>query len=133
MKDIRTIVEGIAHLKPFPQSLHQVMGLAQDPETDANSLSEAISRDPSLTANLLKDANSAYYGRSRKIETAHQAVVFLPVATGWNESCRAGFAPAEKTAPCHGARQSKIKLQISYPTKGLGYIFFSLSFASITQ
>jgi hypothetical protein len=25
------------------------------------------------------------------------------IATGWSESCRAGFAPAEKTAPLHGA------------------------------
>ena len=26
-----------------------------------------------------------------------------PIATGWSDSCRAGFAPARKTAPSHGA------------------------------
>jgi hypothetical protein len=27
-----------------------------------------------------------------------------PIASGWSVSCRAGFAPAGKTAPLHGAR-----------------------------
>jgi len=26
-----------------------------------------------------------------------------PIATGWSDSCRAGFAPTEKTVPLHGA------------------------------
>ena len=28
-----------------------------------------------------------------------------PIASGWSESCRVGFAPTEKTPPYHGARQ----------------------------
>ena len=28
-----------------------------------------------------------------------------PIATGWSNTCRAGFKPAWKTAPSHGARK----------------------------
>ena len=77
MNDIRTIVKGIARLKPMPQVLHQIMDLARDSDADTARLAEAVACDPVLTANLLKDANSSYYGRSSRFETVQQAVVFL--------------------------------------------------------
>lgn len=84
MKDITTIIKGIARLKPIPQTLHQVMDMAREPEVDMPRLAEAIARDPILTANLLRDANSAYYGRAGKFETVHQAVVFLGTVEVFN-------------------------------------------------
>ncbi|MFO7714235.1 HDOD domain-containing protein [Desulfosarcina sp.] len=90
MTDIKTIAQGIARLKPIPQSFHQIMALARDPDADMPRLAEAVSRDPVLTANLLKDANSSYYGRPGKFETVHQAVVFLGTAEVFNLVLMAG-------------------------------------------
>ncbi len=80
MNDIRTIVGGIARLKPFPRAFHRIMQLAREPNVDLGRLADAIACDAALTANLLKDANSAYYGRPGRFETVNQAVVFLGTA-----------------------------------------------------
>ena len=77
MNDIQTIVKGISRLKPLPQAFHQIMTLAKDSQVEMERLADAVALDPILSANLLKDANSAYYGRSGSFETVHQAVVFL--------------------------------------------------------
>lgn len=77
MKKIKAIIKGISGLKPFPQTLREIMMLTQDPNPDMHELADIIAKDPVLTANLLKDANSAYYGCSGKFETVHQIVVFL--------------------------------------------------------
>jgi len=77
MIDIARIAGTIAALKPISQVIHKVMALVEDKECDLEKLSEVISCDPTLTANLLKKANSAYYGLSGRFQTVHQAVVFL--------------------------------------------------------
>ncbi len=79
MSDIKTIVQGIGRLKPISKSVHQVMALAQQPEPDMLAVVEAIARDPILTANVLKQANSSFYGRPGRFETVRQAVVFLGI------------------------------------------------------
>lgn len=100
MKDMEAIVEGITRLKPIPKSLQPMMELAKDPEVDMDRLTEAVSQDPVLIANLLKDANSAYYGRSGKFETVNQAVVFLGTAEVFNlvlmAGCRDTLAAAQE-------------------------------------
>ena len=100
MNDMEAIVEGITRLTPIPRSLQQIMELAKDPDVDMDRLTEAVSQDPVLIANLLKDANSAYYGRSRKFETVNQAVVFLGTAEVFNlvliSGCRDTLAAAQE-------------------------------------
>lgn len=102
MSDIQAIVKGIARLKPFPQTLHRILELARDPKLRMPDLAEAISNDPMLTANILRDVNSAYYGRTRKCETVHQAVVYL------------GVSEVINLALMGGARQNLIDEQPGY-------------------
>jgi putative nucleotidyltransferase with HDIG domain len=77
MMDIQRIVKGIARLKPIPHVVNKIMTITQDPDSSIRELSEIISFDAMATANLLKAANSAYYGCSKKFDSIHQAIVFL--------------------------------------------------------
>jgi putative nucleotidyltransferase with HDIG domain len=53
------------------------MHLSRDPECSADTLTNVISKDQALTANLLKLCNSAYYGIPRTIASVKQAIMFL--------------------------------------------------------
>jgi putative nucleotidyltransferase with HDIG domain len=77
MMDIQRIVKGIARLKPIPHVVNKIMALTQDPDSSMAQLAEVISFDAMATANLLKAANSAYYGRSKQFDSIRQAIVFL--------------------------------------------------------
>lgn len=75
--DIRSKILSVSELYTLPQTLVEVLRVADAPETSAYDLSRIILRDAPVTARLLKMANSAMYGRSGKINTVHQAVVLL--------------------------------------------------------
>ncbi|MBW2644281.1 MAG: HDOD domain-containing protein [Deltaproteobacteria bacterium] len=77
MNDIESIIKKIDGLKPIPQVASKVMSIAEDPESSMSDLSEVIIYDTAVTANLLKVANSAYFGLSEKVDSVHQAIVLM--------------------------------------------------------
>ncbi len=77
MDNVKAIINKIERLKPVPQVAHKVMSIAEDPDSSMGDLAEVIRYDPAFTANLLKVANSAYFGRPGKFESIHQTTVFL--------------------------------------------------------
>ena len=77
MMDIQKIIKSIAGLKPIPHVVNKIMAITRDPDSSMAQLSEVISYDAMATANLLKAANSAYYGCAKKFDSIHQAIVFL--------------------------------------------------------
>ena len=77
MYDITSIIEKIGELKPIPQVANKIMSIVEDPESSVTELTEVIKYDSSVTANLLKVANSAYFGRPEKFNSIHQAIVYL--------------------------------------------------------
>ncbi len=121
MNHIKTIVSGIARLKPIPQTVHRIMHLAQNPDTDTDELAKAVACDPMLTANLLKDANSAYYGRPGKFETVQQAVVFL------------GAVETVKLVLIAGCRDNLSKAQGGYDLQEGELWRYSLSSATLAK
>jgi HD-like signal output (HDOD) protein len=54
-----------------------MIDLVDNPKTSAASLARLISTDQSLTAKILKLANSAYYGFPREISTVNMAIVVM--------------------------------------------------------
>ncbi len=76
-RDIGAIIAEIDSLKPFPRVAHKVMEAAGNPESSMSEITALIQYDPALTANLLKACNSAYFGLSKKVDSLHQAVVYL--------------------------------------------------------
>ncbi len=77
MIEIKRIVKGIARLKPIPQVVNKIMAIVEDPDSSVRELSEVVAYDSAATANLLKVANSAYYGCPGQFDSVHQAIVFL--------------------------------------------------------
>jgi HD-like signal output (HDOD) protein len=61
-------------LPTLPEVAVKVRQAADNPEVNLMQMSEVISQDPSLSARMIKVANSAIMGRAVKVSTLHQAV-----------------------------------------------------------
>ena len=63
---------------PSPPAIAlQIVALAGDPEIDVARVASTISKDPGLTAKVLRVANSPLYSKRRKSENLRQALVAL--------------------------------------------------------
>jgi len=61
----------------LPTVVTQVMEITADPESSAEDLMKVIIPDQSLTATILKIANSAFFGFMRKVSSLQQALMVL--------------------------------------------------------
>ena len=61
----------------MPASITEVIAACDDHDMTVGQLSQVVLRDQSLTANILKLANSSFYGHSRRVTTVTEAVVML--------------------------------------------------------
>ncbi len=71
------ILAKVRSIPVLPSSASDVLALAQDPEVSLERLCQAVERDTALTANVLRLANSAYFGSPRSVDTVRQALVRL--------------------------------------------------------
>jgi putative nucleotidyltransferase with HDIG domain len=62
------------HLVPAPQVLPQILPLLNQPNADTNTVVELIGYNQSLTGNVLRVCNSAYFSRGTPIDTLQHAV-----------------------------------------------------------
>jgi HD-like signal output (HDOD) protein len=74
---IKDIILNAKDLPAMPHVASKVLELAGSPETTANRLQKVIQDDQAMAARILKIANSALYGCSRKIKTLTEAIVML--------------------------------------------------------
>jgi HD-like signal output (HDOD) protein len=75
------IIKSVKSLPPLPETVAKVQQACADPMSGVAQLTKIIERDPMLTANLLKAANSPLYGFAREIKTLAQAVSLFGFAT----------------------------------------------------
>ncbi|QJR80302.1 HDOD domain-containing protein [Alteromonas pelagimontana] len=61
-------------LPTLPAIALKVRKAADDPDINLNAMGDVIGQDPSLSARMIKIANSAYLGRSVKVNSISQAV-----------------------------------------------------------
>ena len=61
----------------MPGAAVQLLALIEDPDINVSQIESTLQRDAGLTANLLKLANSAYFGIPSKIGSVRQAVLLL--------------------------------------------------------
>lgn len=61
-------------LPTLPEIAIKIREAADDPEANLMAMAEVIAQDPALSARMVKVANSAFMGRSVKVETLNQAV-----------------------------------------------------------
>jgi HD-like signal output (HDOD) protein len=77
MHDITKIIDHIDRLKPIPKVAHRIMSIAEDPLSSMADLAAVIKYDQAITANILKVANSPYFGLRRKVDSIQQAITYL--------------------------------------------------------
>jgi putative nucleotidyltransferase with HDIG domain len=75
--DLNALIEQAYNLEPLPASAARLAGLVADPDSTLASITEVIRLDPSLTARVLRGANSARSAVRDPITTAHDAVIRL--------------------------------------------------------
>ncbi len=68
-------------MPPLPQSISQILELTKCSKSSAHDLTKVCERDPKLTVNMLKLANSPSYGFTRKISAISHAIVCLGLDT----------------------------------------------------
>jgi HD-like signal output (HDOD) protein len=77
-EDLFEIVE---RMPAFPQSVHRIMELTSDIDSDPKLLVEVIQHDPILVMKILRLVNSSYFGLAQKVTSINQAVVYIGVNT----------------------------------------------------
>jgi len=75
--DIKALIANVDALPALPGVAAQALAVFNNPKATHRDLADIISTDQSLVAGILKLANSAYYGFSRKIATVNDAIVLL--------------------------------------------------------
>jgi putative nucleotidyltransferase with HDIG domain len=71
------ILASIRSLPTFSQTVVQLAQLLRDEEAGPNEYEAIVQLDLALTANLLRMANSAYFGFARKISNVREAITLL--------------------------------------------------------
>jgi putative nucleotidyltransferase with HDIG domain len=77
MIDPKEIIAGIKQLPAFSTTIVRLTALMQNPQVEPAQFEAIIQHDIGVTANLLRVANSAYYGFSRKIVSVREAITLL--------------------------------------------------------
>jgi putative nucleotidyltransferase with HDIG domain len=73
----KLLVLELLELPTLSSVLNRVLKVAGDGRSGASDMAEVISKDQSLTTNILKIANSAYFGLSQQVPTVARAIVVL--------------------------------------------------------
>jgi HD-like signal output (HDOD) protein len=74
-RPLEDAIAGIRRLPTLPTVVAQILNVAADPDSSALDLARYIAADQSLSANLLRLVNSAYYGFPRQITSITTAIV----------------------------------------------------------
>jgi putative nucleotidyltransferase with HDIG domain len=77
LSGVARLIEEIEDLPTLPDIVQRVSQIADNPDSSAADLAEAISTDGSISAKLLRLANSPAFGFSRQISQVKDAVTLL--------------------------------------------------------
>ncbi|MCE9500042.1 MAG: HDOD domain-containing protein, partial [Leptospira sp.] len=82
MKDkVDSILNDINKLPSVSGVVIKIMEMARNPSVSIQDLSAEISKDPSITAAIIKLSNSAYYRASKPIKTVQESLMTLGIRT----------------------------------------------------
>ncbi|MEI6808453.1 MAG: HDOD domain-containing protein [bacterium] len=71
------LVLGIRELPAIPGMIAETLRIVDDPSASSVEIESVVGRDQSLTARVLRVANSAAFGFPRQIESVREAIVIL--------------------------------------------------------
>jgi putative nucleotidyltransferase with HDIG domain len=99
---VDVLIEELERLPAQPSVAVRTVWVADQPHSSSKDLAAALTADPSLTARVLRLANSAYYGLSRRVADVAFAVtvVGFPTVRAMAAVHASGlFEPGEHTVP----------------------------------
>jgi HD-like signal output (HDOD) protein len=75
------LIDQVDTVLPVPSVAMQVVKLLDQPDSNVRDVADVLAQDQGLTANVLKLANSAYYGMPRRVSLPVEAVALLGFKT----------------------------------------------------
>lgn len=78
---LENVLSKVNDLPALPYVVVRVMELTEDQNATPQDINSALNQDQSMTAKVLKLANSAFYGFPRRISTVTDATIFLGFKT----------------------------------------------------
>ena len=78
---LQDLLKKVDDLPALPSVVKRVMELTEDPNSTARDINEVINQDQSMTAKVLRLANSAFYGFPRRISSVTDATIMLGFQT----------------------------------------------------
>lgn len=91
------ILEALKKVERLPTTIQKALKVLRDPRSDMEALSKVLQLDPGITANLLKVANSPYFGSVREITSVRDALVRLGSQRVFQLMLTSGMAPRLST------------------------------------
>jgi len=76
-KNPETLVDNDISLESLPNIFFEISKVISDPRSSAIHIADVISKDPGLSAKLLKIVNSAFYNFPSRIDTISRAVMIV--------------------------------------------------------
>ncbi|MCA9782213.1 MAG: HDOD domain-containing protein [Candidatus Delongbacteria bacterium] len=74
------VVRSVSQVATLPEMHLRLLEVMNNPRSSALDMARVISRDPGLTARLLKRSNSAYYGMGSTVATVTRAITVVGVS-----------------------------------------------------
>ena len=71
------VLKRVSEVCAVPATAQRVMAVTTDDDADVKQISDAVSADPAIAAQLLKIANSPLFAQSRQIQDLRRAVVLI--------------------------------------------------------
>ena len=75
------VIQNLGDLPPLPQVATRVIRISAASDTSSRDLQDLVRTDQALTAQMLRIANSAMFGRVREVTTLTQAILTLGFST----------------------------------------------------
>ncbi|MYL84233.1 HDOD domain-containing protein [Desulfovibrio aerotolerans] len=89
-EDIIEKASAIAHM---PMPVQKVLAYIGNPDADLRQLAKIIAYDPGLTVNVLRMANSSFFGGANKVSTVKEALTRLGLNRVYQLVIASGVAP----------------------------------------
>lgn len=77
MTSLQVLIKEIKNLKPIPAVVTSLLGIVDDPNASMKDITKIIQYDPAITADVLRTANSAYFGLKHPAETIQEAATMI--------------------------------------------------------
>lgn len=76
---IESTINNLAALPTMPEIATKILNMVNNPDVDFKTVAEEMSKDQSMTTNILKLCNSAYFSRGKEITSIDRAIVTLGI------------------------------------------------------